>query len=61
MEQNDRMLHITLMDGMVRGLLLTATQTVAEAAAIHLTSPVATAALGRALMGTAMLLSLIHI
>ena len=55
MEHNDRMLHITLMDGMVRGLLLTATQTVAEAAAIHLTSPVATAALGRALMGTAML------
>lgn len=51
----DRMLHITLMDGMVRGLLLTATDTVAHAAAIHLTSPVATAALGRALMGTAML------
>ncbi len=51
----DRMLHITLMDGMVRGLLLTATDTVAHAAAIHVTSPVATAALGRALMGTAML------
>ena len=43
------------MDGMVRGLLLTATHTVAEAAAIHLTSPVATAALGRTLMGTAMM------
>ena len=55
MEQRDEMLHITLMDGMVRGLLLTATQTVAQAAAIHLTSPVATAALGRALMGTAMM------
>ena len=53
--QPDQMLHITLMDGMVRGLLLTATQTVAQAAAIHLTSPVATAALGRSLMGTAML------
>lgn len=51
----DQMLHITLMDGMVRGLLLTATETVAQAAAIHLTSPVATAALGRCLMGTAML------
>ena len=47
MEQKDQLLHITLMDGMVRGLLLTATHTVAEAAAIHLTSPVATAALGR--------------
>ena len=37
MEQKDQLLHITLMDGMVRGLLLTATHTVAEAAAIHLT------------------------
>ena len=55
MEQMDELLHITLMDGMVRGLLLTATHTVAEAAAIHLTSPVATAALGRTLMGTAMM------
>lgn len=54
-QQPDQMLHITLMDGMVRGLLLTATQTVAQAAAIHLTSPVATAALGRSLMGTAMM------
>ena len=41
MEQKDQLLHITLMDGMVRGLLLT--------------SPVATAALGRTLMGTAMM------
>ncbi len=55
MMKHDEMIHITLMDGMVRGLLLTATHTVAEAAAIHLTSPVATAALGRSLMGTAML------
>lgn len=55
MEQKDQLLHITLMDGMVRGLLLTATRTVAEAAAIHLTSPVATAALGRTLMGAAMM------
>ena len=51
----DQMLHITLMDGMVRGLLLTATNTVAKAASIHCTSPVATAALGRSLMGTAMM------
>ena len=28
MEQKDQLLHITLMDGMVRGLLLTATHTV---------------------------------
>ncbi len=55
MMQKDEMIHITLMDGMVRGLLLTATNTVAQAAAIHLTSPVATAALGRSLMGTAMM------
>ena len=51
----DQMIHLTLMDGMVRGLLLTATNTVTEAANIHCTSPVATAALGRSLMGTAML------
>ena len=51
----DEMLHITLADGMVRGLMLTATGVVAKAAAIHLTSPLSTAALGRALMGTAML------
>ena len=55
MMNRDEMIHITLMDGMVRGLLLTATNTVATAAAIHCTSPVATAALGRSLMGTAML------
>ena len=51
----DEMLHITLADGMVRGLLLTATGVVAKAAAIHCTSPLSTAALGRTLMGTAML------
>ena len=55
MMNRDEMIHITLMDGMVRGLLLTATNTVATAAAIHCTSPVAAAALGRSLMGTAML------
>lgn len=53
--QKDEMLHITLADGCVRGLLLTGTHTVAQGAAIHVTSPVATAAFGRALMGTAMM------
>lgn len=51
----DHILHITLGDGMVRGLLLTGTETVGEAQRIHLTTPVVTAALGRMLMGTAML------
>lgn len=55
MNNKDQMLHITLMDGMVRGLLMTGTTTVATAAAIHNTSPVATAALGRTLMGTSMM------
>ena len=55
----DEMLHITLSDGYVRGLLLTATHTVAKAAAIHHTSPVATAALGRTLMGTAMMAAML--
>ena len=51
----DQIYHITLADGMVRGLLLTGTNTVAQGAAIHNTSPVVTAALGRTLMGTAMM------
>lgn len=55
MNAKDQMLHITLMDGMVRGLLMTAVNTVSQAAAIHHTSPVATAALGRTLMGTSMM------
>ena len=52
---SDGILHITLADGFVRGLLVTATQTVQEAQRIHGTTPVVTAALGRTLMGTAML------
>lgn len=55
MNTNDSILHITLMDGMVRGLLLTGTDTVREMRRIHGTSAVATAALGRTLLGTAML------
>ena len=57
--QADHILHITLAEGMVRGLLLTGTQTVQEAQRIHQASPVATAALGRTLMGTAMLSSML--
>ena len=51
----DTMYHFTLADGMVRGLAIKGTQLVAEAAAIHNTSAVATAALGRTLMGTTFL------
>lgn len=58
-ELNDHIIHITLAEGMVRGLLLTGTQTVQEAQRIHLTTPVSTAALGRMLMGTAMLGSML--
>ena len=53
--REDKIIHITLADGMVRGLLLVGTNTVAQGAAIHNTSPVVTAAYGRALMGTAMM------
>ena len=55
MENKDRILHFTLADGAVRGLLIDATETVREAQRLHGTSAVATAALGRALTGTAML------
>ena len=55
MENKDRILHFTLADGAVRGLLIDATETVREAQRLHSTSAVATAALGRALTGTAML------
>ncbi len=56
---NDKMLHITFEDGQARGLLLDATRTVSEAERLHRSSPLVTAALGRALMGTAMLGALI--
>ncbi len=55
LQMPDEMIHITLADGMVRGLMLTATHTVAKAASIFSASPLATAALGRTLMGTAMM------
>lgn len=57
MQQQDRMIHFTLSDGAVRGLMIASTETVAEAQRLHKTSAVASAALGRALTGTAMLAS----
>ncbi|MCL1854454.1 MAG: Hsp33 family molecular chaperone HslO [Clostridia bacterium] len=57
--QKDSILHILLADGMVRGLLVTGTRTVQESQRIHGTTPVVTAALGRTLMGTAMLGSML--
>lgn len=53
--RKDQMIHFTLADGMVRGLLCTAVNTVAKGAAIHCATPVVAAALGRTLMGTAMM------
>ncbi len=55
MQQQDQILHFTLVDGAVRGLIIRSTDTVREAQRVHGTSAVATAALGRALTGTAML------
>lgn len=55
MENQDRILHFTLADGAVRGLLIDSTATVQKAQRLHGTSAVATAALGRVLTGTAML------
>ena len=46
--RKDQMIHFTLADGMVRGLLCTAVNTVAEGAAIHCATPVVAAA---AMMG----------
>ncbi len=55
METQDRILHFTLADGAVRGLLIQSTHTVSEAQRLHQATAVATAALGRALTATAML------
>ncbi len=55
MDKQDQILHFTLAAGTVRGLLIDATQTVRKAQQLHGTSAVATAALGRALTGAAML------
>ena len=45
--RKDQMIHFTLADGMVRGLLCTAVNTVAKGAAIHCATPVVAAALGK--------------
>ena len=55
MDNQDRILHFTLADGAVRGLMIKSTQTVAEAQRLHKASAVGAAALGRALTGVAML------
>ncbi len=53
----DTMLHFTLQDGAVRGVLMNATQTVRQAQKLQGSSAVAAAALGRGLMAAAMLSS----
>ncbi len=51
----DQILHLSLKQGQVRVLMCSARETVQEAANIHNTTPVCAAALGRTLVGTAML------
>ncbi len=53
--QQDELLHVSLMDGQARVLLCTTRQLTQEAADIHRTTPVCTAALGRLMTGTAMI------
>ncbi len=53
--QQDELLHISLMDGQARVLLCTTRQLTQEAAIIHNTTPVCTAAMGRLMTGTAMM------
>lgn len=53
--QQDELLHISLMDGQARALLCSTRQLTQEAANIHNTTPVCTAALGRLMTGTAMI------
>ena len=57
MEHNDHLLHFTLADGAVRGLILQTTETAREAQRLHGASAVAAAAMGRALTAAAMLAS----
>lgn len=57
MEHNDHLLHFTLADGAVRGLILQTTDTAREAQRLHGASAVAAAAMGRALTAAAMLAS----
>ena len=53
--QQDELLHISLMDGQARVLLCTTRQLCQEAADIHSTTPVCTASLGRLMTGTVMI------
>ena len=55
MEQKDSILHFTLSDGAVRGLIIRSTDTAREAQRVPGATAVAAAALGRVLTGTAML------
>ena len=50
--QQDELLHISLLDGQARVLLCTTRQLTQEAANIHNTTPVCSAALGRLMAGT---------
>ena len=53
--KQDELLHITLMEGQARVLLLTTRQLTQEAADIHGLTPVCAAALGRLMAGTLMM------
>ena len=57
MNRSDHLLHFTLLDGAVRGLIVQSTETAREAQRVHEASAVAAAALGRALTAAAMLAS----
>lgn len=59
MENTDRIIHFTLADGAVRGLLIQSTETVRKAQSLHHATAVATAALGRALTATSMLCAML--
>ncbi|NLB89889.1 MAG: Hsp33 family molecular chaperone HslO [Clostridiales bacterium] len=54
----DEMIHVMLADGQARALLCSASNLVQEAANIHHSTPVVSVALGRMMMGTLMLSSM---
>ena len=59
MDSKDTVIHFTLADGAVRGLLIQSTETVRKAQSLHHATAVATAALGRALTATSMLCAML--
>ena len=61
MRSRDGMLHISLMGGQARAILIESTELVQEAKRIHGLSKIATAALGRTLTATAMMGSMLKI